>query len=515
MSLDRMNLPTNIELPKQGVAPTSGLQRFIPGRFRREPALSAFRIEIWALVIIPVLLLFSALFMDEGNAKILWSALAAAIACLVALAAVGYKLASFVSITAIYHLIIYPLAAWGNLLLAEPAVRGDLWVDTYLAMQGCAVGILGMALGVLLANYSMGPQKVSAYGRGFKAPTATGFNILLTLLIIPVALLLAKLGMYYHQAIVGNITEGAGEWLNLIAIMQYIAYSGVFLQVYRYTRTHSRKDAYVAGGLCVMCILVFLPSGARYSSFAFLPLLLLAFSVWEADYRKRIAFMASSILVILVFTVGIGTYRSMKGIEQEELEDKYKLVFSSTLNPRAGGTDPLALIIGRFSDYVAAGRIIAFTPEAIDFRGAESLEDLWQIYVPGFLNILPNRINLADAAEISDRYWITMHYKGGGSSPCMIIGDLFSRWGWPGIFLGMLAIGFALRQFDLRIFFQWNAFTIIYFVLMARLILSISGGSLVQLCVTLFRDSLVLALIAYVLSQVVKGKRAGYGGKVE
>ena len=113
------------------------------------------------------MLLFSALLMDGEGAIILWSALAAATACIIALDAAGYKLTSFVSMTAIYHLIIYPLAAWGNLLLPEPATRWDLWIDTYLAMQGCAVGILAMALGVLLANYSMGPEKGAAYGRSF------------------------------------------------------------------------------------------------------------------------------------------------------------------------------------------------------------------------------------------------------------------------------------------------------------------------------------------------------------
>jgi hypothetical protein len=96
----------------------------------------------------------------------------------------------------------------------------------------------------------------------------------------------------------------------------------------------------------------------------------------------------------------------------------------------------------------------------------------------------------------------------------MIIGDLFSRWGWPGIFLGMVIIGFVLRQFDLRIFYQWNAFTIIFFVLMARLILYIGAGSLIQFCVTVFRDSLIMALIAYVLAQVVAVKKVGHQANV-
>ena len=507
MTGEPMNTPSGVKSSLHGTEPSLRLSCVIPVRSRRQPAATIFPFDSRIFWLIPLMLLFSALLMDGEGARIRWSALAAAIACIIALAAVGYKLTSFVSIVAINHLIIYPFAAWGNLLLPEGAVRWDLWIDTHLAMQGCAVGILGLALGAWIANLSLGPQKVHAYGRCLKAPTLSRINILISLIIVPVALILGQMGMYYHMAILENTME-AQKWLNLVAIIQYIAYSGIFLQVYRYTRTHSNKDAFWAFGLCLMCILIFLPSGNRSAAYGFLPLLLLAFSEWESNTRKKIAVIGGSILVMLALTSGINTYRNMGGLAKVDLGGKYAFALHSTLNPGASQDDIFATIIGRLSDYVAAGRIIAFTPENIDFRGAESIENLWQIYVPGFLNIIPDRINLADAIELCDRYGITKNYKGGGSAPCMIIGDLFSRWGWPGIFLGMLVIGFVLRQFDLRVFYRWDTFTIIYFVLMARLILSISGGSLIQFCVTILRDSLVMALIAYVLANVVQSKNA-------
>jgi len=498
-----MNTPTDLRFSANGTAPAPRPSGVFPAPFRREPAWTIFRWHIWVFWLIPLGLLLTALFMGEESAGILWSALAAATACSIALAAVGYRLTSFVAIVALYHLIIYPLAAWGNLLLPEPTVRPDLWIDTALAMQGCAVGMLALALAAWLANGAMAPQKVAAYGQTLAAPPSPKSNALIALLIIPVALLLAAIGEYYHMAII-EASAAAQSWLNLISIVQYIAYSGLFLQVYRYTRTNSRTDAFWAGALALLCILLFLPSGSRYSAFGFLPLLLLAFSEWEPDWRKKIVIIGGSILVMLALTSGISAYRSIKGIDRANLEEKYSVVLNSTLNPKSDQNDPWAVIIGRMSDYTAAGRIIAFTPENLDFRGAESLERLWQVFVPGFLNILPDRLNLADGAELCDRYWITKSYKGFGSSPCMVIGDLYSRWGWPGIFLGMLVIGFVLRQFDLRIFYRWETFTIIFFVLMGRLILSLGAGSLVQLCVTLFRDSLVMALIAYVLAQMVK-----------
>ena len=96
------------------------------------------------------------------------------------------------------------------------------------------------------------------------------------------------------------------------------------------------------------------------------------------------------------------------------------------------------------------------------------MEDWWQIYVPGFLNLIPHHLNSADGAETCMRYGVTQY--GGGSSGDMIVGDLFSRWGWAGVFLGMLAIGFILRQLDLRIFNRWTTFTIILFVMFGRLV---------------------------------------------
>jgi hypothetical protein len=501
-----MNAPTGLRASANGTAPAPRPAGFFPAAWQREPAWAISRWHIWVLWLIPLLLLLAALFMGEESAGILWSVLAAATACLIALAAVSYRLTSFVAIVALYHLIVYPLAAWGNLLLPEPTVRADLWLDTARAMQGCAVGMLALALGVWVANCLADPRQIHTGDHTLAAPSAARSNILLALLIIPIALLLVSLGAYYHMVIIEGSTAAQG-WSNLISIVQYIAYSGLFLQVYRYTRTNSRTDAFWAGALALLCILVFLPSGSRYSAFGFLPLLLLAFSEWGPDWKKKIVIIGGSILVMLALTSGISSYRSIKGIDRANLEEKYSVALNSTLNPRSDQTDPWAVIIGRMSDYTAAGRIIAFTPDNLDFRGAEALESLWQIFVPGFLNILPDRINLADGAELCDRYWITKSYKGYGSSPCMIIGDLYSRWGWPGIFLGMLVIGFVLRQIDLRIFYRWETFTIIYFVLMGRLILSIGGGSLIQVCVTLFRDSLAMAAIAYLLAYVIKLKK--------
>ena len=123
-----------------------------------------------------IAIIFSLPFVKGGGIWTLGAAGAAAIACLFAVASVGYSSTSFISIVALTHLIFYPLAAWGNLLLLEPAVRWDLWVDTNLAMWGCTVGVLALALGARLANLTNN-RKMSSEGRIFANPTQLKFNI--------------------------------------------------------------------------------------------------------------------------------------------------------------------------------------------------------------------------------------------------------------------------------------------------------------------------------------------------
>jgi hypothetical protein len=88
----------------------------------------------------------------------------------------------------------------------------------------------------------------------------------------------------------------------------------------------------------------------------------------------------------------------------------------------------------------------------------------------------------------------------------MIIGDLFPRWGWPGVLLGMAVIGFILRQIDLRILYRWDTFTILFYVLFGRQIATIVSTSLVNIIVLFARDLLLMALLAYLLARLSNPK---------
>jgi hypothetical protein len=451
-----------------------------------------------------VVSLFSFPFIKETDIWTYFSTIAAATACLLALASVGYTLTSFVAIVALTHFVFYPLAAWGNLMLPVPAVRLDLWVDTQLAMWGCTVGVLALALGAKVANL-LNKRRVSATIQMFSNLTTLKSNILLASLSIFPVLLMVALGIYYHSAVADFNLDNTWS-LNLIFMLLKISYCGLFLQVFRYTRTHASRDAWWATILCLLPICLFLPSGSREWTIGFLPLLMLAFSEWETNLRRKIWTWSGVILIIIILIPGIEFYRGEKGVGKLSWEGKFQTALQATTSQGKGLDDSFQTTIRRLSDYVATGRIISDTPEVINYRGTEGMEDWWQIFVPGFLNIISHRIDLTEGIVIGDLYGITHTRDRAGSAPAMIIGDLFSRWGWPGIILGLMTLGFILRQLDLRIFNYWNTFKVIFFVMFGDFVVKMVSSTLLNIFVALFRDLAVLAFISYLLARMITPK---------
>ena len=224
-----------------------------------------------------------------------------------------------------------------------------------------------------------------------------------------------------------------------------------------------------------------------------------------------------AVLVALVFVpaliYGMGQYRGLRNVELLSFNEKLDASVQSPLAfyARGGrGLIPLAEVVSRFSDYTAVGRIIADTPDQIPYRGSEQLDKLWQIFVPGFLQLIPERINLNDGADLCDLYGITKSRFMTGTSPAMIIGDLFSRWGWGGVVLGMAVIGFILRQIDLRMLSRWDTFTVLFFVLFGRYVMTIVSSSLVNIVVVLSRELLTMVLVAYFLARLSNLKSPYY-----
>jgi hypothetical protein len=457
-------------------------------------------------------MIFSLPFIKEGDLWVFGAAIAATVACLLAMAAVGYDITSLVSIVALTHLLFFPMAVWGNLLLPVPAIRWDLWVDTQLAMWGCTVGVLGLGLGAFLAGRLTPPTRKSSPGSRTLPLPSFKFNLILALLIVPICFIQLVLGLYYHSAIIDYKLENL-FYLNLINIAKYISDSGIFLQTFRYCRTRSSREGYWAIAFCVMHIIILMPSGSRTGALAFFPLLFLAYLKWESNTFRKVLAVLVTLVFIPALIYGIGQYRGLKNVDLLSFNEKLDASLQSPLAfYTKGGREliPLAEVVSRFSDYIAVGRIIAYTPDFIPYRGSEQLDNLWQIFVPGFLHFIPDRINLLDGADICDLYGVTKSKYMVGTSPAMIIGDLFSRWGWGGVVLGMAVIGFLLRQIDLRMLSRWDTFTILFYVLIGRHITMIVSTTVVNIFVMFTRELLAMALLAYLLARLSNLKSSCY-----
>jgi hypothetical protein len=150
-------------------------------------------------------------------------------------------------------------------------------------------------------------------------------------------------------------------------------------------------------------------------------------------------------VVIAIYRVRLKTDGNIQGVTQrvtylrEELQDVGR---SSGITPH----DYLVILASRFADYIAVGKIVDEFPRLHSFRHFRDVE-FWPVY------LLPNPLRPAtpgfdsrDGAMLCQE--IGMETGGGGSSPAMIIGDLFSRFGWFGVFAGMIPLGFFLRKLD-------------------------------------------------------------------
>jgi hypothetical protein len=484
----------------------SGARPDIPSAFfkLRPKGASAFTIDARLAWILLATMIFSLPFIKEGDLGVFGATIAATVAGLLAMAAVGYDITSFVSIVAMTHLLFFPMAVWGNLLLPGLVVRWDLWVTSDLAMWGCTVGVLALGLGAFIAGRLAPPTRKSFSGSRTLPLPSFKFNLILVSLIVPICFIQLILGLYYHSGITDNKMQNY-FYSNLIDLALFTSHAGIFLQTFRYCRTRSSREGYWAIAFCVMHIIILMPSGSRTGALAFFPLLVLAYLKWESNTLRKALAVVITLVFIPALIYGMGQYRGLKNVDLLSFNEKLDASLQSPLafyTKGGGELVPLAEVISRFSDYTAVGRIIGDTPDSIPYRGSEQLDKLWQIFVPGFLQLIPERINLNDSADICDLYGITRSRYITGTSPAMVIGDLFSRWGWGGVALGMALIGFILRQIDRRMLSRWDTFAVLFFVLFGRYIITIVSSSLVNIVVVFSRELLVMTLIAYVLARL-------------
>jgi len=447
----------------------------------------------WGLLL-PIVVFFFCIVSETSHPRVALAVLAASIACMAAMMTVGFRLFSFITLAVFGHLLFYPFAGFCNLLLEVPAVRADLWDSADLAMWGCAVGCLGLALGSLLARLG-GPRRSRVALSSQGTASSFRFNLILFSLLPIAAAAQYSLGIYYHISVTGEYAFENSIYMNALTIIAWIGYSGIFLQVGRYCQIRKVKDGFSALCMTIIAVVIYMPSGSRTAAIGFLPLLLICYLTMEKRVYIKVTVLAAAIVSVFLFSAVIDIYRSDIGGTGGSMEEKVSTMGDAVHKVMGEKVVASAVIVSRLSDFVAVGRIIEYTPSVYPFRGGADMGDWWQMFLPGFLR--PQVFLANDGARLAQAYGVAL--GDWSSSPSMIIGDLYSRAGWGAVVLGMTLVGFLLGWLDRLLLNRRDLFSILLFALLGREIFSIVSMSLLNAFVLFTREVIVMYMLAFVL----------------
>jgi hypothetical protein len=447
--------------------------------------------------------------MDYDSPVVAWLSCAVAVSLMLPIAANSYSLVSLVTAVCVYTMFHFSFGPVLNLMLDKPMIRPDLWITTNLAQAACIVGGVTMAVGIWSTRVFFPRLRLPVYGDTVRlvAPPASG---MLILLYVPVLAFLMLTGSYdWRFASQADLVEGMGKfgpYMNQLTNVAFLADAGIYLQLFRYVHTRRKVDLQLLIIFACVPVILFAPTGDRGRALAHLPMLVLVYASLEPKRRRSLRSIAVVAAVVVFLTAGVADYRSNRSRRAPDFAGQWEQIITYrapegefTLGDRR--LSPLEHVAERLNDYVTCGRILAWTPGIIPFRGAERISDLLYMWVPKIL--LPDRRNLGQGAALSTKYGVTGRV--GASSPSTLPGDLFSRWGWPGIGLGMFFFGAALAlgdRFFLRI---WSTRLMIFFAMFIRRAMVLSSSDLIGAVIVLGREMLIAALVATVAAAFIDG----------
>jgi hypothetical protein len=442
---------------------------------------------------------------DDGSLEqeIALSAFFASSACVLCIAVTGYRLTSFLTIAAIAHLIYYPIAATLNLMLQQPAVPAYVWQSTPVAMWACALGCGSMAIGGALWK-TLGPKNAACKPLAPSAQVGVKANLILWAFLVLSVFLRFALGMY-DERFTGDsvaIVEQTSHYQNIVAYLTRFSLVGILLQLYRAMNSRSSRDFLIFFAMAGTFILAFLPTGNRAGAYGWLPWFFLFYLAFETKLARAVGVFSVLLAVFSILTVVTGYYRVTQQLNRP-ISDRYHSMaeVGSTVYSGLDQQEYLAAFVGRLSDYGNAGRIIDYTPEVTPFRGEYGLDELWIMFVPKiFFRDRPS-LQVMDASM--DDYDVTQTYLGGGSAPCMILGDLFSRWGWPGVLGGMFVIGFVLSVVSHYFLKEWTIQSVCFYGLFVQYSAAIVGAGVFAVIVMFTRELLIAWIISKVLARIL------------
>jgi hypothetical protein len=430
----------------------------------------------------------------------------------VALAAAGYRWNSFVTILVVAHVVAFPIGAWLIMSLVSPSpwIEPDIWPNTPLGMWAMVVGMLGLATGALISRLRLRTRH-----RGFAPDSAITtprlFNLALTALAIPVVAIYLSLGIYYHKDATGidSYDFGNASTFGFVGYLLAVSYVGTVLQVRRYVITRASLDKWAAILSLVVPFLLLAPSGSRATALLGSTIAILAFLGWESRARVKWVVLLAGALTFSVIVPLMETYR-LTAQSAGELSFLERTVMALRFARGATGSDESDLapdlargMLGRrLSDHHSVGYIIEMVPKTIPHRGAAGMMHFPLFVVPTLIRP-QTALDYNYDAQVMENYGFRTEI--GGSSPMMLLGELYDRFGWFGIFIGMAIIGVAMTAFD-----RWAARggirETVLWVLFAQGIVNVHTYSLLKDFTLVTRQAAIFLVLAIAIERIVNGR---------
>ena len=417
--------------------------------------------------IFPVAILLYGLW-GGGNTKgYVWWALTASIACGVPLIASAKRPGTLAVIVTLSHVVYFPLAVILNLLPSTPGVyEQPIWENTPEAMVLCAIGMIGFGAGIWGAKsvrFSPIRERDPASLQSVKSPLL----LALTAAILPYAVILFVNNSYFHTSASTNYgwSPEDTDHIAWTGYLEYVCYAGVFLLLLKWHESRKGRDLAFACAGVLLPLIVLLPSGSRDMALRGVVSTLAVFTLAHirVPWRRALLIVTAAGLCLWYLIIGTELYRNRiryGGERADSFSDRAALVGSALIaaTPGLGSErtydEQLQMLGRRFADYVVPAMMVDYFPAVENYRGFEGVSTWIPYLLPHQLRPAAFQADPRDGALLSTR----VGFKGGtlaiynptsdGSSPSMIIGDWYSRFGWLGVLLGMALCGWFLGVLD-------------------------------------------------------------------
>lgn len=438
--------------------------------------------------------------------------LAALIAAGVVLHQVKYRWMSFVSIFTLTHVVAFPIGTLLVLSLSSPslAIEPAVWRTTPLSLWAMVAGMAGLILGIVLAKVRLVSSSHDNYASQLHEVilTPVWFNVGLVSLIVPLVLVYINSGIYYQKDVVGvdEYSFANAASLGFTGYLAYVSYGGVVLQIRRYLRTRMKRDLHYALFCFLLPTIVMLPSGSRANTLIICAIALLYFLQMEKRVGAKYLVFGVSLLLFFFLTISIAAYRiSELSRGATSFSERMTLAFGNigsieTSDSRAVNEIVRAQLGRRLSDNVSVGYLLDIIPETFPHRGFDGMLEFSYYLLPtAFRPDVSLDFNY-DAALMMDKYQFRSEI--GGSSPMLIIGELYERFGWSGIVVGLACIGFVLARLDRWISANTVKGTLMWAMLFYGVV-NMYTYSLLKIFTLLTRQVVIFLIIVYLLERIL------------